>query len=167
MQETGLDAVIIEALGHPTRVLILQALLRRPVSAVMVARAHQLDLSHVAYHFRRVLFARLRLVELWSRHSRRGAEEKVFALKDEHYGDVVRGLLSLSRGSPGAGVTSAWEALAADERGVREIRNALGELVDTVRAVRERCAAGGECGELHELFVGAAYFDRSGARAQT
>lgn len=161
MQEAGLDAIIIEAFGHPTRVLILQALLHKPASAVMVARSHQLDLSHVAYHFRRVLFTRLRLVEILSRHTRRGAEEKVFALKDEFYGDVVRGMLSLNQGGPpGAGSHSAWEALAVDDQGVREIRHAVGELVDTVRAVRDRCAAC-EDDELHELFVGAAYFNRS------
>lgn len=160
MQEAGLDAVIIEALGHPTRVLILRMLLQRPASAVMVARANQLDLSHVAYHFRRVLFARLRLVEILSRHPRRGAEEKVFALRDERYGDVVRGLLSLDGGQAAAGAHSAWEALAVDERGRREIRNAVGELVETMRAVRERCASE-DPAELRELFVGAAYFDRS------
>ena len=161
MQDAGLDAIIIEALGHPTRVLILQALLRRPVSAVMIARSHQLDLSHVAYHFRRVLFTRLALVEVLSRHSRRGAEEKVFALKEEFYGDVVRGLLSLNHRPPGAGSHSAWEALAADDQGAREIRHAVGELVDTVRAVRDRCASCENPAELRELFVGSAYFDRS------
>ncbi len=161
MQEVGLDAIIIEALGHPTRVLILQALLRKPASAVMVARSHQLDLSHVAYHFRRVLFTRLRLVEILSRHARRGAEEKVFVLKDEYYGAVVRGLLSLNHRPPGGGAHSAWEALSVDDQGVREIRHAIGELADTVRAVRERCASCEDPAELHELFVGAAYFDRS------
>jgi len=160
MQEAGLDALIIEALGHPTRVLILQALLQKPVSAVMVARAHQLDLSHVAYHFRRVLFLRLHLVKILSRHTRRGAEEKVFALKEEFYGPVVRGLLSLDHGPPGKGSHSAWEALTVDEQGVREIRHALVQLVSTVEAVRDRCAAC-DPAELHELFVGAAYFDRS------
>lgn len=161
MQEVGLDAIIIEALGHPTRVLILQTLLRKPASAVMIARAHQLDLSHVAYHLRRVLFTRLRLVEILSRHARRGAEEKVFALRDEHYGDVVRGLLSLNHRPPGDSAHSAWEALAVDDQGVREIRRAIGELAETVRAVRDRCASCEDPGELHELFVGAAYFDRS------
>jgi DNA-binding transcriptional ArsR family regulator len=163
MQEAGLEAIIIEALGHPTRVLILQMLLRRPVSAVMVSRSHQLDLSHVSYHFRRVLFTKLNLVRIRSRHTRRGAEEKVFALKDEFYGDVVRGLLSLDHGPPGAGAHSAWEALAADDQGVREIRHAVVELAATVRAVRDRCAACEDPDQLHELFVGAAYFDRSGA----
>jgi DNA-binding transcriptional ArsR family regulator len=161
MQDAGLDAIIIEALGHPTRVLILQALLRRPVSAVMIARAHQLDLSHVAYHFRRVLFTKLRMVEILSRHSRRGAEEKVFVLKDEYCGDVVRGMLSLSHGSNGASSHTAWEALAVDEQGVREIRDAIGELVSTMQAARERCAACEDPGELHELFVGATFYDRS------
>ena len=161
MQEAGLDAIIIEALGHPTRVLILQALLHKPVSAVMISRSHQLDLSHVAYHFRRVLFTRLCLVEILSRHSRRGAEEKVFALKDEYYGDVVRGMLSLNHDPPGAGAHSAWEALSVDDQGVREIRHAVVELADTVRAVRDRCAACEDPAELHELFVGAAYFNRS------
>lgn len=161
MQEVGLDAIIIEALGHPTRVLILQTLLRKPVSAVMIARSHQLDLSHVAYHFRRVLFTRLRLVEILSRHNRRGAEEKVFGLKDEFYGDVVRGLLSLNHSPPCTGAHSAWEALSVDDQGVREIRHAVAELVDTVRAVRDRCAACQDPEQLHELFVGAAYFDRS------
>lgn len=161
MQEVGLDAIIIEALGHPTRVLILQALLRKPVSAVMIARAHQLDLSHVAYHFRRVLYTRLSLVEILSRHTRRGAEEKVFVLKDEYYGDVVRGLLNLNHGPPGAGAHSAWEALSADDQGVREIRHAVADLVDTVRAVRDRCATCEDPEQLHDLFVGATYFDRS------
>lgn len=162
MQEAGLDAIIIEALGHPTRVLILRALLRKPASAVMVARTHELDLSHVAYHFRRVLFTRLRLVELLSRHTRRGAEEKVFGLKDEYYGDVVRGLLSLNYGPPpGTGSHSAWEAVAVDQRGLDEIRDAVGELVETVHAVRDRCAGCEDPGELRELFVGATYFDRS------
>lgn len=161
MQEAGLDAIIIEALGHPTRVLILQALLRKPTSAVMVARSQQLDLSHVAYHLRRVLFSRLCLVEVLSRHTRRGAEEKVFALKDEHYGAVVRGMLSLNHKPPGDGSHTAWEALAVDERGVREIRHAVGELVSTVQAVRERCATCEDPDELHELFVGATFFDRS------
>lgn len=160
MQEAGLDAIIIEALGHPTRVLILRALLHKPMSAVMVARSHQLDLSHVAYHFRRVLFTRLRLVEVLSRHNRRGAEEKVFVLKDEFYGDVVRGMLTLNHRPPGDGTHTAWEALAADEQGMREIRLAVGELFSTVEAVRERCAACEDPGELQELFVGAAYFNR-------
>jgi DNA-binding transcriptional ArsR family regulator len=159
MQEAGLDAIIIEAFGHPTRVLILQALLHKPASAVMVARSHQLDLSHVAYHFRRVLFTRLRLVEILSRHTRRGAEEKVFTLKDEFYGDVVRGMLSLNHGPP-AGSHSAWEALTVDDQGVREIRVAVADLVDTVQAVRDRCAACEDPDGLHDLFVGAAYFDR-------
>lgn len=159
MQEAGLDAIIIEAFGHPTRVLILQALLHKPASAVMVARSHQLDLSHVAYHFRRVLFTRLRLVEILSRHTRRGAEEKVFTLRDEFYGDVVRGMLSLNHGPP-AGSHSAWEALRVDDQGVREIRVAVADLVDTVRAVGDRCAACEDPDALHELFVGAAYFNR-------
>jgi DNA-binding transcriptional ArsR family regulator len=161
MQETAVDALIIEALGHPTRVLLLEILLRKPVSAVMVARAHSLDLSHVAYHFRRVLFTRLHLVEVLSRHPRRGAEEKVFRLKDEFYGDVVRGLLSLKHGPRDDGAHSEWQALTVDERGVDEIRNAVGALAATVSAVRERCAQNEDPAQLRELFVGTTYFDRS------
>ena len=160
MLDFALDALIIEALGHPTRVVILETLLRRPASAVMVARAHQLDLPHVAYHFRRVLFAKLALVELLSKHPRRGAEEKVFALKDEFYGDVVRVMMSLKIDPFGAGGASAWHAVAVDEDGEREIKTAVVSLIDTVKAVRERCAAC-EPAELRELFVGTSYFDRS------
>ena len=161
MPDSAIDALIIEALGHPTRVLLLQILLHKPVSAVMVARTHALDLSHVAYHFRRVLYTRLHLVEVLSRHARRGAEEKVFALKDEYYGDVVRGLLSLKPGTGGAGAHSEWQAVAVDAQGAREITTAVGALAETVTAVRERCATCEDPAELRELFVGTAYFDRS------
>jgi DNA-binding transcriptional ArsR family regulator len=161
MQDTAVDALIIEALSHPTRVLLLQILLHKPVSAVMVARAHGLDLSHVAYHFRRVLYTRLHLVEVLSRHPRRGAEEKVFALKDEYYGDVVRGLLSLKNGTTGNGAHSAWHAVAVDERGAHEIRDAVGALAETVAAARERCAQSDDPAELRQLFIGTAFFDRS------
>lgn len=78
--DSPLDRVL-HALGHPVRRQILRSLVRREGSASAISKELELDLSVVSYHLNQVLARECGVVELVEAVERRGALEKIYALK--------------------------------------------------------------------------------------
>lgn len=78
--DSPLDRVL-HALGHPVRRQILRSLVRRDGSASAISKELDLDLSVVSYHLNQVLARECGVVELVEAVERRGALEKIYALK--------------------------------------------------------------------------------------
>lgn len=83
--DSPLDRVL-HALGHPVRRQILRSLVRRDGSASAISKELELDLSVVSYHLNQVLARECGVVELVEAVERRGALEKIYALKFEALG---------------------------------------------------------------------------------
>jgi DNA-binding transcriptional ArsR family regulator len=83
--DSPLDRVL-HALGHPVRRQILRSLVRRDGSASAISKELDLDLSVVSYHLNQVLARECGVVELVEAVERRGALEKIYALKFEALG---------------------------------------------------------------------------------
>jgi DNA-binding transcriptional ArsR family regulator len=83
--DSPLDRVL-HALGHPVRRQILRSLVRRDGSASAISKELDLDLSVVSYHLNQVLARECEVVELVEAVERRGALEKIYALKFEALG---------------------------------------------------------------------------------
>ncbi|HEY5053559.1 MAG TPA: helix-turn-helix domain-containing protein [Solirubrobacterales bacterium] len=182
-QNSDLAARLFFALTHPVRLRIVEALIRGPASASMISSEYGLPLSTVSYHLSQVLYEECDLVTIVRRNQRRGALEKVFALKRESYVGVIswtaipEPLLSGMRGialnsflktaiaaletesdnssPPGL---YAFHPIAVDAEGHGEISEALEGLVEKVKAVQDRCASH-HPGELIQLIVGTAAFE--------
>ena len=77
---------VLHALGHPVRRQILRSLVRRDGSASAISKELELDLSVVSYHLNQVLARECGIVELVEAVERRGALEKIYALKFEALG---------------------------------------------------------------------------------
>jgi DNA-binding transcriptional ArsR family regulator len=177
-----LPARLVHALNHPIRIRILERLLREDSSASRLAEAFEMDVPTVSYHLCKVLFKECDLVTVVERHQRRGAQERVFALRREPYFEVVRFSTTLilaleAEGKdPRESSLCAWHSVAVDEQGQREINLAMEELAATVKAAGGRCA-NANADELRQLTVGTAAFEaaplsgegqsRSEAAAQT
>jgi DNA-binding transcriptional ArsR family regulator len=78
--DSPLDRVL-HALGHPVRRQILRSLVRRDGSASAISKQLDLDLSVVSYHLNQVLARECGVVELVEAVERRGALEKIYALR--------------------------------------------------------------------------------------
>src|SRR5690349_17727871 len=83
--DSPLDRVL-HALGHPIRRQILRSLVRADGSASSICRELELDLSVVSYHLNQVLAKECGVVEMVKAIERRGALEKVYALRFEALG---------------------------------------------------------------------------------
>lgn len=83
--DSPLDRVL-HALGHPVRRQILRSLVRHDGSASAISKELELDLSVVSYHLNQVLARECGVVELVEAVERRGALEKIYALKFEALG---------------------------------------------------------------------------------
>jgi DNA-binding transcriptional ArsR family regulator len=83
--DSPLDRVL-HALGHPVRRQILRSLVKRDGSASAISRELGLDLSVVSYHLNQVLARECGVVELVEAVERRGALEKIYALKFDALG---------------------------------------------------------------------------------
>jgi DNA-binding transcriptional ArsR family regulator len=83
--DSPLDRVL-HALGHPIRRQILRSLVRADGSASSICRELELDLSVVSYHLNQVLAKECGVVEMVEAIERRGALEKIYALRFESLG---------------------------------------------------------------------------------
>lgn len=162
--DARLSARLVHALNHPLRIRILERLMHEDSSASRLAEAFGEPVPNVSYHLCRVLFEECALVSVTERHQRRGAEERVFALKREPFLEVVRfsttALVALE--SQGADKRqdglAAWHAsVAVDDRGKDEIGRAMEAFASTVKTVGDRCADA-DAGQLRRLAIGTAAF---------
>lgn len=177
--DSPLDRVL-HALGHPVRRQILRSLVRRDGSASAISKELDLDLSVVSYHLNQVLARECGVVELVEAVERRGALEKIYALKFEALGggDPFR------RSEPGEGIrpmsveecfivavsameeapfgdppgsTWEWSLAQVDAEGWRAICEAREEFErQTLAAVRASQARDPD--ESRDVVVGAASF---------
>jgi len=177
--DSPLDRVL-HALGHPVRRQILRSLVRRDGSASAISKELDLDLSIVSYHLNQVLARECGVVELVEAVERRGALEKIYALKFEALGggDPFRRLepeegirpLSVEEcfivavsameeapfGDP-SGSTWQWSFARVDVEGWRAICEAREEFErQTLAAVRASQARDPE--KTRDVVVGAASF---------
>ncbi|HEX3735301.1 MAG TPA: helix-turn-helix domain-containing protein [Solirubrobacterales bacterium] len=181
---------IIYALGHPLRRRILEALMREPASASTLAAQFGMGdkLGVVSYHLCKALHGECKVVEIIATYPRRGALEKVFAVRPDAFAGVIDwarlprfaafGLRGVALESFLKAAAAALEAEAASDKaeepnghgryefrpvgvdagGRREIEDAAETLAETVRSVAARCS-GSEPAELTQLVVGTAVFE--------
>jgi DNA-binding transcriptional ArsR family regulator len=172
------------AFAHPLRRQVVRSLLRKPASASSLAETFGMPVGNVSYHLCRVLFEQCDLVEIVETHQRRGAWERVFALKPqaffgvvswaeipsmiraEIHGEVLNCFVENATAALEAESTSLnpdglykFHSVAVDLNGRQEIREAIEALTQTVAAVEERCRASSGSQPLVQLIVGAAAFE--------
>lgn len=189
---------LLLALNHPIRRRILESLMREPASASMLAgqlgTGQERKLGVVSYHLSSVLYEGCDLVEIVDTHQRRGALEKIFALKPEAFvgaiqwaavphfiasglrGVALNGFLKAAiaaleaessggaAGDPAVPGLYEFRSVAVDEMGHREISEAVGELAEKVEAVAGRCSDRLPT-ELTQLIVGTAAFQAAPSSA--
>lgn len=161
------DARVVKALGHPTRVRILNVLRDRELaSPVELSAELGVALGTVGYHVRRL--EALGFIELARRTQRRGAVEHHYRARqvlDEADAGVTAhpaaglageaivvartGQAALARGGfDTVGAHADLHALALDARGREELERALGEWEATVERIAHasasRIAGGGQ-----------------------
>lgn len=154
---------LVHALNHPLRVRILESLSCEAASASQLSKSYGVSVWSVSYHLCTVLFEECGLVAVVERHQRRGAEERVFALTPASRIGVAASTflrsaadaLEAGASDPQASPPLAWQLVAVDEDGRRDIDLAMGELLETVKAVEDRCARSAP-GDLRQVIVGAA-----------
>lgn len=178
--DSPLDRVL-HALGHPVRRQILRSLVRRDGSASSISKGLDLDLSVVSYHLNQVLARECGVVELVETVERRGALEKIYALRFEALGggDPFR------RMEPGEGIrpmsveesfivavsameeapfgdlpgsTWQWSLAQVDADAWREICAAREEFERRTLAAVEASGARGPEKDTRDVVVGAASF---------
>jgi predicted transcriptional regulator len=165
---SGLADRLIDAMNDPLRRRILECLMQEPVSAVKLSKRFDIPLGVVSYHLGGVLYKKCAVVEIIEEHSRRGAVEKVYALRSQAYVAVIqwakipeplrsafRGLSLVSfekvaiaaleaeavtQSPTDDSFQAAWCTVIVDEDGRREIRKAMRSLAKKVKAVEGRCA---------------------------
>lgn len=147
------------ALSHPLRIEILKSLMREEASAKTLSRSLETPVANVSYHLCRILYETCGLVVLTARHQRRGATEKVFALRPGSSTGVVATVIAEAEEGAGGsnGRRSGWQSVAVDGRGKREIEDGVEELGKIVDGAERRSARSGS-GELHYLIVSRAIF---------
>ena len=161
----GLTARILAALNHPLRIQILESQVRKPASASTLAEAFRMPLSNVSYHLCKVLADDLDLVTVVERHTRRGAQERVFAPKPACFvALLLTRIADVAGGAADAGTASLHAPIAVDDEGRREIEAAVDEFARRVKAVEDRCE-GADPAELEQLLVGTAAFEAVPASA--
>lgn len=165
----AVDARVVKALSHPTRVRILELLQERELaSPVELAGELEIPLGTVSYHVRRL--EQLGFIELATRTQRRGAIEhhyraratldmprrrrarRASAADGAAPGEVATRLLDDAHGSLARGGFDAVEAradsraLRLDERGRRQVVALLerwtGKLAQVEQAAARRLTAG-------------------------
>ena len=181
--QSDLATRLLYALNHPIRIRIIESLMREPASPTTLANAFDMPLGNVSYHLCKVLHQHCEVVTLVKRNPRRGAMEKVFALRSKAYVDAirwttipepmrsgVRGLaldsflktaiaaLEAESAAPSEDNLYAWRSVAVDGDGRREIGEAMRGLAEKVEAVEDRCAAV-DPDQLTQLIVGTAAFE--------
>lgn len=176
--DSPLDRVL-HALGHPIRRQIIRALVRGDGSASSISKGLQLDLSVVSYHLNQVLAKECGVVELARSVERRGALEKIYALKFEALGggepfrEPSEGIRPMSveecfivavaameeapfGGLPGS--TWEWSLARVDAEAWREICAAREEFERRTLAAVEAGRARGPEKDTRDVVVGAASF---------
>jgi DNA-binding transcriptional ArsR family regulator len=178
--DSPLDRVL-HALGHPVRRQILRSLVRRDGSASAISRELDLDLSVVSYHLNQVLARECGVVELVEAVERRGALEKIYALRFEALGGgdpfrrleseegirpmsveecfivAVSAMEEAPFGDP-LGHTWQWSLAQVDAKAWREICEAREEFERRMLAAVEASQARGPEKETRDVVVGAASF---------
>jgi DNA-binding transcriptional ArsR family regulator len=191
LQEASLDR-LIHALNHPIRRRILTALAHENGSAKTLSRDLREPMALVSYHLNKVLDQECEVVELVDLVPKRGARERVYALKEESIVGVLswpgiptavsRGLRAMSlrefailmsaaieTGSVDSplGSTLEWSPAQVDGQSWLEIRDATKHFNETVkRAVdrsRTRKQIQKDADELHNVIVGIAAFQAAPA----
>lgn len=171
------------ALNHPDRRRILKALMQEPGSATSLSRAFGMPLGNIAYHLIKVLYEECDVVTVIEVNPRRGAHEKVFALKPEafvgaldwkevpepirsglrgvglrYFQDAAIGALEAEADEPDEASAYVCRPIQVDEDGKREIREALKEFIGKVTGVEGRFSEA-DPADLLNLVVGAAAFE--------
>jgi DNA-binding transcriptional ArsR family regulator len=172
----SLDAGLLKALAHPLRARILELIVEREeASPVELARELDQPLATVSHHTR--VLRDLRCIELVRTVPRRGAVEHFYRavalpfLSENHWAQLPvvlrRGLTAQlfrrvfteaseagAEGGfdpPGAAITRVL--LALDDRGWRELSEALSRVLDEAQAIQERsdARAGAPSGAADEV----------------
>jgi DNA-binding transcriptional ArsR family regulator len=178
--DSPLDRVL-HALGHRVRRQILRSLVRRDGSASSISKELEMDLSVVSYHLNQVLAKECSVVELVDAIERRGALEKIYAIRFEALGggtpfrrpELTAGIREMSVEEcfiaavaaldeapfgdlPGS--TWEWSLTRVDAKAWREIREAREEFDRRTLAAVEASRERGAEQDTRDVVVGAASF---------
>jgi len=178
--DSPLDRVL-HALGHPVRRRILRSLVRRDGSASSMSKELEMDLSVVSYHLNQVLAKECGVVELVDAVERRGALEKIYAVRFEALGggdpfrqtEPAEGVRKMSAEEcfiaavaamdeapfgdlPGS--TWEWSLARVDAKAWREICKAREEFDRRTLAAVEASRDRGAEKDIHDVVIGAASF---------
>jgi DNA-binding transcriptional ArsR family regulator len=105
---------ILKALNHPVRREILRMLSEKPASASTLASELGEELGMISYHLNQVLAKECDVIELVETIPRRGALEKIYAVRTEVWSEVAGG-------TAGAEATCEWFPLQVDSECWSEI----------------------------------------------
>lgn len=176
--DSPLDRVL-HALGHPVRRQILRSLVRASGSASSISKELEMDLSVVSYHLNQVLAKECGVVELVEAVERRGALEKIYALKFDALGDPFQGSESGEGLRPMSveecfivavaameeepfgdlpGSSWQWSLARVDAKAWREICDAREEFDRRTQAAIEASQARGPERDTRDVVLGAANF---------
>ncbi len=178
--DSPLDRVL-HALGHPVRRQILRSLVKRDGSASSISKELELDLSVVSYHLNQVLAKECGVVQLVDAVERRGALEKIYAVRFEALGGgdpfrqpepaegirpmsveecFIAAVAALDEAPFGDLPGSSWEWSLArvDAEAWGEIREAREEFDRRTLAAVEASRKRGTEKDTHDIVVGAASF---------
>lgn len=178
--DSPLDRVL-HALGHPIRRQILRSLVGADGSASSICRELELDLSVVSYHLNQVLAKECGVVEMVKAVERRGALEKIYALRFESLGGgdpfpraaaaegvrpmsveecFIVAVSAMDEAPFGDLPGSSWEWSLArvDAEAWREICDAREEFDRRAKAAVEASCKRGPENDTRDVVVGAATF---------
>jgi len=171
------------ALATPLRRRIVTSLMHEPASASTLSEEYGIPLGNVSYHLSQVLFERCQFVQIVAIYQRRGAAEKVYALRPAALAGILEWPAippSIRSGLHGVTITSfltsavaaieaeadepaiagiySMQPIAVDRDGHEEIATAVEELRARVQVIEARCAALDPV-ELRQVIVGSAAFE--------
>lgn len=178
--DSPLDRVL-HALGHPIRRQILRSLVRADGSASSISRELELDLSVVSYHLNQVLAKECGVVEMVKAIERRGALEKIYALRFESLGGgdpfpraataegvrpmsveecFIVAVAAMDEAPFGdlPGSTWEWSLARVDAEAWQEICDAREEFDRRAKAAVEASCKRGHAKDTRDVVVGAATF---------
>jgi DNA-binding transcriptional ArsR family regulator len=181
---------LARALSHPLRVRILELLGVENASAKVISQSLGVRLGDAAYHLNRVLDRECGLVRLSETNDRRGAREKVFALDQEAFRDLIdwdalppalddalkgaslKGFVNAAASAIDAGsldldaVTLCWSPVALDAAGWSKVKKAFERAEEEVRVAVSECAARLQAGEDSiQGVIGLAAFEAPGSNS--
>jgi len=161
--EEDIDHRLVKAMGHPLRLEILRILGERVASPTEMAVLTKQRLGNVSYHTKVLL--ECDCIELVREEGRRGAVEHFYRAKPSGRlgsrpwkevpaslrGDATaaaldafttRAIAALQAGTfqDREGSAFAWQALAVDERGWKEIVRIVERGEERIRQIAEKCA---------------------------